>query len=168
MHRILHAGCGGEDLPPWLPIKGQEIKLDINDVFKPDIIASIDNLGDIGPFDAVFCCHCLEHLHWFRAMKALQEFHRVLVPGGAVFIEVPNLEGVKPDDTVMYTTPTGLEITGMDMFYGCRDLSFDNHWMMHGCGFVPGTMKKALERAGFRAEVVCSGYDIVGIGVKPE
>jgi SAM-dependent methyltransferase len=167
---ILHAGCGGENLPSWLAtigIEGREIKLDIDAEFHPDHVASIDDLGDIGPFDAVFTCHCLEHLHWYRAMKALSEFYRVLKPGGVVIVEVPDLTNVKPDDTVIYTTPGGLQITGLDMHYGFRDYSYDNPYMMHGCGFMPSTMQKALEGAGFKAKALQCGCDILGIGVKP-
>ncbi len=167
--RILHAGCGGENLPPWFPVKGEEVKLDIDERLKPDIVASIDNMGDIGEFDALYCCHCLEHLQWFRAMTALREFYRVLKPGGIAFAHVPNLDGIPPDDTVIYTTSEGLQITGLDMYYGYRAFSFDNPYMLHGCGFVPHTMYKALKAAGFeKSGVVVSGFDLIGIGIKPE
>lgn len=167
---ILHAGCGGENLPWWLKevgIEGREVKLDADEMVKPDIVASIDNLGDIGPYDAVFCCHCLEHLHWHNAMKALHEFIRVLQPGGAVLIEVPNLEMAKPDNTVVYTTGDGLEVTGLDMYFGHREFSYSNPWMMHRCGFVQSTLLEALESAGFKAKVFTMGCDLLGIGVKP-
>ncbi len=167
---ILHAGCGGENLPPWLAdwgIVGKEVKLDINPGFNTDIVASIDDLGDIGPYDAVFSCHCVEHLHWYRAMKALHEFYRVLKPGGIAVVEVPNLSLVKPDDTVAYVTDGGLEITGLDMYYGHRGLAYGDPWMMHGCGFVPHTMTGALEYAGFKAATFETGHDLIGVGVKP-
>lgn len=163
---ILHAGCGGEDLPPWFPIKGKEFKLDADEKFNPDVVASIDNMGDIGPFDAAFCCHCLEHLHWHDAMKALGEFHRVLKPGGSVFIEVPNLGLAKPDDTVMYTTGAGLEVTGMDMYFGHRMFSHSNPWMIHRCGFLDTTLEKAMRFAGFEVRVLAVGLDLMGVGVK--
>lgn len=166
---ILHAGCGGETvLPPWFPFKGQQVRLDADERCKPDIVASIDNMGDIGPFDAAFCCHCLEHLHWHDAMKALSEFYRVLKPGGTLMIEVPNLGIAKPDDTVMYTTEHGLEVTGMDMYFGHRLFSHDNPFMMHRCGFLDRTLQLALEHAGFGTKVLASGFDLLGIGVKPE
>ncbi len=168
---ILHAGCGGEDLPPWLAeigIEGREVKLDADAKFNTEIVASIHDMGDIGPFDAAFCCHCLEHLHWFDAMKALREFYRVLKPGGVVLIEVPNLGIAKPDDTIIYTTPQGLQITGMDMYFGHRAFSHDNPWMMHRCGFLQHTMTRALTLAGFTAKTLEAGCDLLGIGVKPE
>lgn len=171
--KILHAGCGGERLPSWLPLDGDEVRLDVDERVSPDIVASIDDLGDIGPFGGVYCCHTLEHLHWHRAMLALREFHRVLAPDGIVFIQVPNLQGVKPDDTVHYVTATGHQITGLDMFYGYRPASLDNPWMMHKCGFIARTLREALEHSGFVASVMHSseshgfiGFDLIGMGRK--
>ncbi len=101
-------------------------------------------------------------------MKALREFYRVLKPGGSCFIEVPNLEGILPDDTVIYTTPQGLQIRGIDMYFGYREASYKNHWMMHKCGFMAKTLEPALAHAGFRSKVLAAGCDLLGIGVKPE
>lgn len=164
--RILHSGCGGEHLPPQYSDMGaEEIRLDANPDVKPDIVASIDDLGDIGPFDGIHCSHCLEHLQWDHAHKALSEFYRVLRVGGFVYIQVPNIEDVKPTEEVLYEV-NGLKISGIDILYGCRVFSRDNPWMLHRSGWVPETLAKALADAGFQhIRVMAEGLylDIAGV-----
>jgi predicted SAM-dependent methyltransferase len=145
---ILHVGCGGDPLPDWL--KGEETRLDIDPRHKPDIIASMTELGDIGEFDFIYCSHALEHLHHHEVKLALREFHRVLKSGGGALIVVPNLENVRPTFDVVYTTAGGWEITGFHMFYGAPEMIEDNPHMAHRSGFVPETMTVALKVAGFQ------------------
>lgn len=167
--RVLHAGCGGQNLPPWFPFKGEEVRLDADENVepKPDIVATIQQLGDIGPFDAIYCCHTLEHVHWYDAMQALREFYRVLAPGGTALIQVPDLTDIKPDDQVHYVTGDGLKITGIDMHFGYREYSHGNPWMIHRCGFMEVTLGRAMEHAGFGVKIQRQGFDLLGIGVKP-
>lgn len=164
--RILHAGCGGEHLPPqYSSFDAEEIRLDADPAMEPDIVASIDDLGDIGPFDAIHCSHCLEHLHWDNAHKALREFHRVLRVGGFLYIQVPNLEGIRPTEEVLYEAGT-LKITGLDMLFGCRVLTAGNDFMTHRCGWIPSTLVKAFEGAGFKNVLTGTdkwNLDVVGI-----
>jgi len=124
------------------------VRLDIDPRCKPDIVASITNLGDIGEFDRVFCCHTLEHLHPVEGRKALNEFKRVLKPGGLVIVMVPNLKGIEPTHEVIYESPAG-PITGLDMYYGWGVCTEHNPYMMHKTGFVAETLKKVLDEVGF-------------------
>lgn len=62
--------------------------LDVNDHYKPDIIADIHRL----PFpdasiEAVICMDVLEHVE--DPFKAVSELHRVLVPGAPLLASVP-------------------------------------------------------------------------------
>lgn len=151
--------------PQYSDMGAEEIRLDANPDVKPDIVASIDDLGDIGPFDGIHCSHCLEHLQWDHAHKALSEFYRVLRVGGFVYIQVPNIEDVKPTEEVLYEV-NGLKISGIDILYGCRVFSRDNPWMLHRSGWVPETLAKALADAGFQhIRVMAEGLylDIAGV-----
>lgn len=105
-------------------------------------------MGDIGQYEIAYCSHALEHLAPHDIDTALREFHRVLVPSGFLIVVVPNLDNVRPDDTVVYDSPAG-PITGLDMFYGKASMVKDNPFMCHKYGFVTKTLQAFLERAGF-------------------
>lgn len=167
MRRVLHVGCGGERLPPWLD--GEETRLDIDERHSPDIVASLTDMSPVedGSFDVVFTSHTLEHVYPHEVPVALSECLRVLKDGGALIVFVPNLEGVKADETVLYQSPAG-PITGLDMIYGARWLIKDMPFMAHHTGFVPSTLTQAFVDAGFsqvRIKVL-EQYNLMGVGVK--
>jgi SAM-dependent methyltransferase len=144
---VLHVGCGREPLPEWA--EGyDEVRLDINPDAEPDIVASITDLGDIGPFDAIVTVHTLEHVFPHEVRVALSEFRRVLKPGGVALIMVPDLEDVKATEDVLYDSPAG-PVSGLDMIYGMPRMIAINPHMAHHCGFVSETLQAALEAAGF-------------------
>lgn len=163
---VLHVGCGGAPLPKWLG-EARETRLDADERVKPDIVASMTELGDIGPFDIVYSSHCLEHLHPIDVMTALSEFLRVLRPGGAVMAFVPDLTDVKPNFEVVYESPSG-PVTGHDMYYG-HILAASNPYMRHLTGFLQDTLAGALTQAGFEKVRVdrIEGYHLFAVGFKP-
>lgn len=145
-YRVLHAGSGGDTLPPWLD--GDQVRLDIDPATGPDVVASMTDMGDVGQFDVVYCSHALEHLHPHEVGTALAEFRRVLVPGGKAVVVVPDLEDVRPTDDVLYVCPAG-PVCGLDLFYGMRPLLAARPHMAHRTGFVRDTLAAALRAAGF-------------------
>jgi predicted SAM-dependent methyltransferase len=148
MRRILHAGAGSGTMRDLF--NGyQEIRLDIDPAVKPDIVANITDMGEIGQYEAVYCAHCLEHLYPHELPLALREFRRVLVPGNLAFIIVPDLEGIQPTEDVVYKSVDGDLITGLDMFFGCRKYIEKQPQMAHHNGFVKATLERAILEAGF-------------------
>lgn len=152
MPSVLHVGCGHEPLPAWLA-GGVETRLDVDPRCNPDIVASMTDLGEIGPFDMVFSSHCLEHLAPHEVGVALAEFRRVLRDGGGVIVFVPDLEDVRPTEDVLLESAAG-PITGLDMYYGLRWALPEQPAMAHRCGFVSDTLLAAMEAAGFAAVAV--------------
>lgn len=165
---LLHVGCGHSALPEWLSVHGfAEVRLDIDPDCEPDIVASMTDLGDIGPFDMVFSHHSLEHLSPHEVPVALGEFRRVLRPGGVALIFVPDLEGVQPTEEVLFVSPAG-PIAGLDLFYGLRAALSEHPYMAHRTGFVSQTLGAALESAGFSrvATERLAGHNLMGAGFR--
>ena len=165
--RVLHVGCGFAPLPAIFGGNVTETRLDANPDVDPDIVASMTELGDIGPFDVVYSSHCLEHLTPDDVMVALKEFRRVLVDGGKLLAFVPDLEDIKPTFETVYEAPCG-PVTGHDMFYGHLSMSRTNPYMRHLTAFVSETLRGALTQAGFRAVEVrrIPVVQLVGVAVK--
>lgn len=70
-----------------------------------DCVAALDNLPfEEGSFDAILCTQVLEHLEWPR--ESVKEFHRILKPGGRLFLTVPmaHKEHQVPYDFFRYTS----------------------------------------------------------------
>lgn len=157
MATVLHAGCGYTPLPEWMSTY-REVRLDIDPEVKPEILASITDLGNIGPYNAVFCQHCLEHLYPQDVPRALKEFYRVLAPDGVLALFVPDLEDAKPTDDVLFESPAG-PIAGLDLFYGHRKaLAAGMIYMAHHTGFTQHSLRAAIEQAGFGGGVITRHY----------
>lgn len=161
---LLHVGCGGDPKPEWAT-KYTEIRFDIDESQHPDIVGNMVDMGQIGPYDAIYCQHALEHLTFKDAAQALREFLRVLKAGGFVMVMVPDLEGVSATAEPILQAPIG-PITGIDMIYGLQ--SSDNPYMAHRSGYVRDTLHKSMNDAGFsKAETRRTGnYNLISIGVK--
>lgn len=158
-------GCGGDSLPPWL--SGEETRLDIDPKHSPDIVADMRDMGDIGPFDALYCSHALEHLYPHEVQPALEGFRRALKPGGHALIIVPDLEDVRPTEEPLFNSPAG-PITGLDLYYGKRSMIETSAHMAHHTGFVSKTLHSAFMGAGFsHAEIRRLPYfNLFGVAIR--
>lgn len=119
-------------------------------------------------FEAVFCCHALEHLYPYQVPLALSEFLRVLKPDGAVMILVPDLEDVKPDVKPLAEDTVLGPICGLDMFYGHHAVLEHHPFMAHHCGFIASVLHDALTAAGFEGIETkrMTNYHLCGTGKK--
>ena len=110
---VLIAGSGPTKMPEWGEQGFTPTYLDIEPRNNPDVVASMTHMGDIGPYDVIFCCHALEHLYPHEVYWALCEFKRVLKPGGMAIIMVPDLEDVKPtNDLLVHNDLRGAKFSG--------------------------------------------------------
>jgi len=83
----LHACCGPIRLEGWINLdKGRE--------FDTDICADLlQTHFDENTFDAIYCCHGLEHFAYpVDAVELLNRFYRWLKPNGILRVAVPDLE----------------------------------------------------------------------------
>lgn len=164
MKSVLVAGSGPDSLPLWEQQGYRVVRLDIDPSTKPDIVADMVDMGDVGPFDAVYCCHALEHLYPHQVGLALREFLRVLLPGGTATIVVPDLQDVPPTDDPL----PGIGLPGLHLIYGDPAEIESRPYMAHHSGFIESTLRAAMEAAGFARVLMsrASGYNLVGVGIK--
>jgi SAM-dependent methyltransferase len=112
--RVLNAGCGDRDISGLLKswqaesVDNCDIQTSIPGAFLCDLTA-IPKAD--GFYDAILCNAVLEHVP--DPEKVMAEFHRLLVPGGALVLSVPFLQPFHPTpfDFRRYTR-TGLEQLG--------------------------------------------------------
>lgn len=163
---MLHLGCGKDPLPEWVQDR-DETRLDLDPATSPDVVASILDVGRIGPFDVVYSAHVLEHVYPHEAVQALKEGLRVLNDGGCAIHIVPDLEGIAATEDVIYESEAG-PITGLDMIYGYRPMLVARPYMAHKNGFTRATLEREFIAAGFKQVKVArtSDFNLLGIGIK--
>lgn len=163
---VLSVGNGPDPMTAWVAAGYTVVTLDVDPTTNPDIVGDMTDLHDIGPFDAVYSSHSLEHLYPHQVPRALASFYRVLKPGGVCTIFVPDLEGVQPTDEPLDTLGEN-KLTGLHLFYGDASRIEANPWMAHHCGFVEATLRQVMEAAGFTVTTKrMSHHNLLGFGVK--
>lgn len=161
--KFLHVGCGTltkvNTTEEFASDRWEEVRLDIDESVRPDIVASVLNLDmvEANSFDAVYSSHNIEHVFSHEVPSMLKEFIRVLNENGVFVVKCPNLlhvaELIANDKLTeaAYISPIG-PITPLDMVYGHSDsIAKGNTYMAHKCGFTPKSLKKTLEESGFKS-----------------
>jgi len=105
----LNLGCGPMKFEGW-------VNIDFDEAYEPDLVADIAKLPmEDDSVDAIYAAHVLEHFHWKDPV--LEEWHRVLRPGGVIVQVVPDLVQV----VELWQSGTGLwgypEVHPMDIDY---------------------------------------------------
>lgn len=79
----------------WSQVSGF-LSVDFNPAVSPDVVADVRHLPMFATdsVDEVYASHVLEHLTWPDGLVALQEWLRVLKPGGMLTVATPDVEGV--------------------------------------------------------------------------
>lgn len=166
---VLNVGCGPSsvslmpefwcELPshdgPW-----REIRLDIDSKTAPDIQASITDMHPVpaASVDVVWSSQNLEHLYAHEVPQALQEFYRVLKPGGRLIVSVPDVQAAAEQvaqgnlEGPLYLTPNG-PVNAMDLFWGRQSAATDETavFELHKVGFTAQSLSRQLTQAGFTA-----------------
>ncbi len=81
----LHLGCGGKFIPGFYHV-------DIQPYPHVDQLCSVDKLTFVADdtVELIYACHVLEHFGRFQIVDVLQEWCRVLQPGGVLRLAVPD------------------------------------------------------------------------------
>lgn len=84
----LNIGCGEDVLPGWVNMDCYARTLGSQGVLLADVRKGLPLATESA--SVIFCDHFLEHLYHEHARQLLKEFYRVLEPGGAARIIVPD------------------------------------------------------------------------------
>jgi predicted SAM-dependent methyltransferase len=132
----LHLGCGKKI------IKGY-VHIDVVPHEHVDHVASIDNLPFIenNAADVIYNCHVLEHFKRSQVKSVLQEWYRVLKPGGILRISVPNFEAI----CEVYQTTKNLNLV-IGPIFGGQSYLYNIHYNI----FDFTSLTKSLTEVGFK------------------
>lgn len=85
----LHLGSGSKRIPGFTNV---DIRMDVS----PDILADVRFLDNIhnNIVDEIYFCHGIEHLRYHDVPLALQEWRRILRPGGLLRLSVPDFRAI--------------------------------------------------------------------------
>ena len=179
--KFLHVGCGEMTkeytTPAFNTDEWEEVRADINEDVKPDIIASMTDMTVIKDksYDAIYSSHNIEHLYAHEVPLAFKEFSRVLKDDGYLIITCPDLKSVCKQVSdgnltgVLYQSGAG-PITALDILYGLRpSLEAGNYYMAHKVGFTDDVLRESLLSYGFDRAVIATiaaKYVLWGIATK--
>lgn len=131
----LHLGCGKRFIPNF-------VHVDAVDYPHVDHVTTIDNLSFIpeNSVDLIYNCHVLEHFKRRDVVRVLQEWNRVLKPGGILRISVPDFAKL----CEVYLQYKELDRV-IGALFGRQDYLYNIHYNV----FDISSLKKDLESAGF-------------------
>jgi SAM-dependent methyltransferase len=153
---LLNVGSGALDassVPVYFK-DWQQLRVDVDEDVKPDIVADLTDLSPIasGSADAIWAAHCVEHLYEHQVRIALGEFRRVLRDDGFLCVIVPDLQLVAHyvmEDKLhepLYQSPAG-SVTPHDIFFGFGPaIAGGRISMAHRCGFTPGMLQRCFQQ----------------------
>jgi predicted SAM-dependent methyltransferase len=131
----LHLGCGKRFIPGF-------VHIDVIDHPHVQHVSTIDSLPFIpdASVDLIYVCHVLEHFKRRDVGRVLQEWHRVLKPGGILRISVPDFAHL----CEVYQRYGRLDLV-IGPLFGGQDYLYNIHYNV----FDLPTLTKELEAAGF-------------------
>lgn len=152
----LNIGCGKRSIDGY---KG------VDAVKRPaaDIVAPAHSIPvGSGTVDSIIAIHLWEHFYRWECDKVIAEWKRLLVPGGTLILELPNLrkccENLLIGRADAGKTPDQLSYWGL---YG--DPRDKDPYMTHRWGWTPETLTEFLTVHGFTDIVeVPTQYHLVG------
>lgn len=136
--RRVNLGCGFE-------ILSTHLNVDFQDFHSPDLVADVRHLDILptGWYDEVLAQDVLEHLPRADARTALEEWARLLRPGGVLKLRLPNLVGLL--ELLVRRQTLEEQETLVQCLYGTQ--AYEGDW--HINGFTELVLRHYLHAAGF-------------------
>ena len=139
----LHLGAGTDRRPGW-------INVDANPATRPDVVSLAQSLPMFPDrsVDVIEACHLFEHFTYDQALQALREWHRVLKPGGQLFLEMPNFASCI-EILGKHKDPAGFDLGMIGIFGWPPKIRTDGHYQTHKWGWTSESLGAELRKAGF-------------------
>ena len=162
MKTLLNVGCGWSNISQ---LKGfnngnwKEIRLDINNTVKPDVVGTLTDMSliETASVDAVYSSYNLDHIYPHEVPIALKEFYRVLNKDGIAVVKCPDIQTVceliAQDKLLefLYESDIG-PVYPIDVIYGNRiQIQMGNEYMAKKVGFTYSALNASFAEAGFKA-----------------
>jgi len=132
----LHLGCGKRHIPGF-------VHIDVLPYDHIDHVSSIDRLSFIedNSVELIYNCHVLEHFKRRDVKNVLDEWYRVLKPGGILRTAVPDFTSLAE----LYLANRNInQVIGP--IFGRQDYLYNIHYNL----FDFESLKTALENSGFK------------------
>ena len=88
----LHLACDRKRLPGFTHV-------DVRPEVQPDVVSDISSMPmfEDNSAEVIYLCHGLEHFGVKEVPVVLREWHRILKPGGSLFLAVPDFGAMASD-----------------------------------------------------------------------
>lgn len=135
-HRWIHIGCGEINDRRFINVDARPLK-HIHFVTKtPSLIEFNDSFTDL-----IYACHVLEHFSHKIVLEVLENWYRVLKPGGILRLSVPDFD--KLVDTYL---ATGRDVSSvLWILMGGQEYDYNYHY----CAFTENSLSDLLKAVGF-------------------
>jgi predicted SAM-dependent methyltransferase len=162
MKTLLNVGCGMSNISQLRGFNNdnwKEIRLDINNTVKPDVVGTLTDMSMIetASVDAVYSSYNLDHIYAHEVPIALKEFYRVLNKDGIAVVKCPDIQTVceliAQDKLLefLYESEAG-PVYPIDVIYGNRiQIQMGNEYMAKKVGFTYSALNASFAEAGFKA-----------------
>jgi predicted SAM-dependent methyltransferase len=124
------------------------LNLDIEDHRGVDILADAAELIplDTNSIDEVHCVHVLEHVTRDKYQSMIAEMHRVLKPGGALYVETPDFRGTVDR---LQTAFANNDLEAIHIWTTSVYGKSEREGMSHYWGFYEGLLRRDFRYQGF-------------------
>ena len=143
----LNLGCGDKILPGYINVDVAESRRGL----KPDVLCDLHRLTPFADdsVEEILSVHVVEHFWRWEVVAILEEWVRVLKPGGRMILECPNLltavaELLEDPDTRV--GPGQESQRTMWVLYG--DPSWEDPYMIHRWAYTPASLAAVMTEAG--------------------
>ena len=144
----LNLGCGDKILPGYINVDSASSRQGI----QPDVVCDIRQLHAFKSncADLILAVHVIGHFYAWEVLALLQEWKRVLKPGGKIVLECPNLLSACQ---MILANPEQATAPGSEGRFAMWPLYGDPQWkdplMCHRWAYTPQSLKLTLQQAGF-------------------